>query len=85
LINLFAVLGRFLALKFVEGAKLSAGDVLHLFAEAADAVELADYGDEGILVPGMASARPVRFPSANWSVPLALSATDLGVSSGWAA
>src|SRR5579864_2290222 len=33
----------------------------------------------------MASARPIKFPSANWSVPLTLSAMDLGMSSGWAA
>ena len=48
---LFAVLGRFLALKFVEEGELSAGDVLHLFPEAADAIELADCGDVEILVP----------------------------------
>jgi hypothetical protein len=40
--TLFAVTGRFLALKFVEEGELGAGDVLHLFPEAADAVELAD-------------------------------------------
>src|SRR5207302_1992568 len=33
----------------------------------------------------MASASPIKFPSANWSVPLTLSAMDLGMSSGWAA
>src|ERR1700732_1766618 len=33
----------------------------------------------------MASATPRKFPSANWSVPLTLSAMDLGMSSGWAA
>src|ERR1700741_4890163 len=33
----------------------------------------------------MASARPIKFPSANWSVPLTLSAMDLGMSSGGAA
>jgi hypothetical protein len=33
----------------------------------------------------MASARPIKFPSANWSVPLTLSAMDFGMSSGWAA
>ena len=38
---LFAVLGRFLALKLVEEGELSAGDVLHLFAEATDAIEIA--------------------------------------------
>jgi hypothetical protein len=32
----------------------------------------------------MASATPRKFPSANWSVPLMLSAMDLGMSSGWA-
>src|SRR5437870_5334186 len=48
--TLFAVFGRFLALKFVEEGELGAGDVLHLFPEAADAVELADCGDVGILV-----------------------------------
>ena len=46
----FAVVGRLLALKFVEESKLSAGDMLRLFAKAADTVELADCGDEGILV-----------------------------------
>jgi hypothetical protein len=40
-----------LALKFVEEGELSAGDVLHLFPEAADAIELADCGDVEILVP----------------------------------
>jgi len=48
--SLFAVIGRFLALKFVEEGELSARDVLHLFPEAADAVVLADCGDIGILV-----------------------------------
>jgi hypothetical protein len=33
----------------------------------------------------MASARPRKFPSANWSVPLTLSAIDLGMSSCWVA
>ena len=47
---LFAVVGRIVALKFVEESELSAGDVLHLFAEAADAVEIADRGDERVLV-----------------------------------
>src|SRR5580704_17670836 len=37
------------------------------------------------LLSGMASARPRKFPSANWSVPLTLSAMDLGMSSGLAA
>jgi hypothetical protein len=37
------------------------------------------------LSSGMASARPRKFPSANWSVPLTLSAMDLGMSSGLAA
>ena len=46
--TLFAVVGRFLAFKFVEEGELSAGDVLHLFAEAADAVNLADCGDEQV-------------------------------------
>src|SRR5208282_2884684 len=32
----------------------------------------------------MASARARKFPSANWSVPLTLSAMDLGISSFWA-
>src|SRR5580692_9629405 len=31
----------------------------------------------------MASASPIEFPSANWSVPLTLSAMDLGMSFGW--
>jgi hypothetical protein len=33
----------------------------------------------------MASASPRKFPSANWSVPLTLSAMDFGMSPGWAA
>jgi hypothetical protein len=74
----FQVLEWFLALKFVEEAQLSAGDVLHLFPEAADSIELADCGDEGILVPGMASARPIKFPPANCPM-------NLAASSGWAA
>jgi hypothetical protein len=37
---LFAVLGRFLALKVVEEGELSAGNVLRLFSKATDAVEL---------------------------------------------
>jgi hypothetical protein len=37
------------------------------------------------LSSGMASARPRKFPSVNWSVPLTLSAMDLGMSSGWVA
>src|SRR6266481_7357001 len=48
--TLFAVLRGFLALKFVKEGELGAGDVLHLFPEAADAVELANCGDVGILV-----------------------------------
>ena len=59
--------------------------MLHLFREAADSIELADCGDEGILVPGMASARPIKFFPANWSVPLTLSPMNLAASSGWAA
>src|SRR4029077_17811805 len=47
---LFAVGGRLLALEFVKEGELSAGDVLHLFAEAADAIEIAACGDVGILV-----------------------------------
>jgi len=38
---LFAIVGRLLALKFVKEGELSAGDVLHLFAEATDAIEIA--------------------------------------------
>src|ERR1700758_5137405 len=38
---LFAVLGRFLALKLVEEGELCTGDVLYLFPEAAHAVEIA--------------------------------------------
>src|SRR5579863_6752334 len=33
----------------------------------------------------MASATPRKFPSANWSVPLTLSAMDLAMSSDWVA
>jgi hypothetical protein len=64
----------------VEEGELSAGDVLHLFTKVADAVELADCGDVEILEyssSGMVSARPRKFPSANWTVPLTLSAMDL--------
>jgi len=42
----FAVLGWLLALKFVEEGELGAGDVLYLFAEAADVVELASRRNE---------------------------------------
>ena len=34
------------------------------------------------LSSAMAFARPIKFPSANWRVPLTLSAMDLGMSSG---
>jgi hypothetical protein len=34
------------------------------------------------LSSALAFARPIKFPSANWSVPLTLSAMDLGMSSG---
>lgn len=47
---LFAVVGRLLAVKFVKEGELSAGDMLHLFAEAADAIEIAAYRNVGILV-----------------------------------
>jgi hypothetical protein len=78
---------RFLALEFVEEGELSTGDVLHLLPETADAVELADCGNVGILVfrHGFSETDKIPFPSANWSVPLTLSAMDLGMSSGWAA
>jgi hypothetical protein len=82
---LFAVFGRLLALKFVEEGELSAGGVLHLFAEAADAVELADCEDLGILVFRHGVSDADKIPSsANWSVPATLSAMDLGMSSGFA-
>jgi hypothetical protein len=69
-----------LALKFVEERELSAGDVLQLFSEAADAVELSDCGDERILVfrHGFGQAEkkgsfspPVFSPSSipNWKEP----------------
>ncbi len=48
--TLFAVFGRFLALKFVEEGELGAGDMLHLLPEAADTIELAHCGDVGILI-----------------------------------
>src|SRR3984893_14758125 len=47
---LFAVVGRLLALEFLKEGELSARDGLPLFAEAADAVEIAGFGDERILV-----------------------------------
>src|SRR5438270_7472107 len=47
---LFAIVGRLLALKFIEEGKLSAGNVLHLFSEGADAIEIAACRDVGILV-----------------------------------
>jgi hypothetical protein len=46
----FAVVGRLLALEFVEEGELGARDVLYLLAEAADVIELCGGGDEGILV-----------------------------------
>jgi len=60
---LFAVVGRFLALDFVEEGELGAGDVLHLLAEAANVVELAGRGDEGILVlrHGFSEAEKIPF------------------------
>jgi hypothetical protein len=60
---LFAVLGRFLALKLVEEGELSTGDVLHLFPEAADAVEVADCWDVRILVfrHGFSEADKISF------------------------
>jgi hypothetical protein len=41
--------------------------------------------DGAKLSSGMASARPIKLPSANWSVPLTLSAMDSGMSCGLAA
>ena len=60
---LFAVGGRLFALKFVEEGKLRAGDMLHLFAEAADIIELAGCGNERILVfrHGFSEAEKVPF------------------------
>src|SRR5579864_114788 len=46
----FAVVRRLLALKFVEEGKLGAGDVLHLFAEAAGIFELPRRRDVGVFV-----------------------------------
>jgi hypothetical protein len=57
---LFAVFWRLLALQFVEEAELSVGEVLHWFAEAADAVELADCGDAGILIFSCRRSRRYR-------------------------
>ena len=82
---LFAVVGRLLALEFVEEGELGAGDVLYLLSEAADVIELSGGGTKEYLFSGMASATPRKFPSANWSVSLTLSAIDLGMSSCWVA
>src|SRR5579864_3656610 len=61
--TLFAVLRGFLALKFVKEGELRAGDVLHLFAEAAYAIEIAACGDIGILIlrHGFSYAEKVPF------------------------
>src|SRR5215469_9774357 len=83
--SLFAVVGRLLALEFVEECELGAGDVLYSLAEASDVIELSGGRDEEYLFSGMAPATPREFPSANWSVPLTLSAIDLGMSSYWVA
>jgi hypothetical protein len=50
--SFFAIVGRFLALEFVEEGELRAGNVLYLFAEAAGTIEVSAGGDEGILVLG---------------------------------
>jgi len=55
-----------------------------LFPEAADVVELADCGDIGIFVFRHGFSESDKIPFRNWSVPLTLSAMDLGMSSGWA-
>jgi hypothetical protein len=55
-------------IKIVDStAYRSAGDVLHLS-------NLPTVGMNEYLSSGMASARPRKSPSANWSVPLTLSA-----------
>jgi hypothetical protein len=48
--SFLAIVGRFLALEFVEEGELRAGDVLYLFAEAAGTIEVSAGGEEGILV-----------------------------------
>ena len=53
--SLFAVVGRLLALEFVEECELGAGDVLYSLAEASDVIELSGGGDEEYLFSGMAS------------------------------
>src|ERR1700721_495374 len=61
---LFAVVGRLLAFKFVKEGKLSAGEVLHLFAEAPDAIEIAACGDvrNFILRSAFSYAENLPFP-----------------------
>ena len=48
--SFFAIVGRFLALEFVEEGELRAGNVLYLFAEATGTIEVSAGGDEGLLV-----------------------------------
>jgi hypothetical protein len=48
--SLFAIVRRFLALKFVEEGELGAGDVLHLFTKAACILELSCCRDVRILL-----------------------------------
>ena len=59
--------------------------MFHLFAEAADAIEIPACGDVGILVLRHGFSYASSFPPANWRVPLTLSAMDLAMSSGWVA
>jgi hypothetical protein len=60
--SLFAVLRWFLSLKVVEEGELGAGDVLHLFPEGADSLELADCGDVGIPVFRHGFSEPDKIP-----------------------
>jgi len=48
--SLFAVVRRFLALKFVEEGELAAGDMLYLFTKAACILELSGCRDVRILL-----------------------------------
>jgi len=61
--SLFAVVGWFLALEFVEEGELCAGDVIHLFAKTAGIVELSDCRDEGIFVfrHGLSDGEKITF------------------------
>jgi hypothetical protein len=82
--SFFAIIGRFLALEFVEEGELRAGNVLYLFAEAPGTIEVSAGGTKAYLFSGMASATR-KFPSELWVFPVMLPAIVLGKSPGRAA